>query len=68
MRYTTFDEEVRYRARCILGFRGVKEFETMPLCVNALNTKAAAFALFNEHNVVSMALKVANDTLFHRGY
>lgn len=58
----SFERVVKKRARCILGIRGFPCFETMALCISAID-QAATRGRYTEKEIVDTARKVAEDTL-----
>ncbi len=58
----SFERLVKKRARCILGVRGFACFETMALCISAID-QAATRGKYTEKEVVETARQVADDTL-----
>lgn len=53
-----FEKEVLRRARLILGFRGVRGFETVQLNVTSLRSAK----LVDEDSIVEAAREIADDT------
>lgn len=57
----SFERAVKKRARCVLGIRGFVFFESIGLCVSALD-QAATRGKYDEETVVATARQVATDT------
>lgn len=59
------ENEIIYRARCILGFRGIKNFETISINVSSLYNK---YIIRNdelsEEQIIYAAKEIAYDTLY----